>query len=173
VSNGEPDSGMNSEPGTPSGSGTGPGAFELGTDGPSAILVGVDDSVTATRAAWYAAGLARRQRAPLIAVYVTPFGGVMAASSVGASVIAAEAQAHDELAAQMRSRAEQAARELGITITFVVAHGDAYTEINRVADEVRADAIVVGASQKAGHRLVGSLAVRLVRAGKWPVTVVP
>jgi nucleotide-binding universal stress UspA family protein len=38
---------------------------------------------------------------------------------------------------------------------------------------MRADAIVVGASAKAGHRLIGSLAVRLVRAGKWPVTVVP
>jgi nucleotide-binding universal stress UspA family protein len=38
---------------------------------------------------------------------------------------------------------------------------------------VRADAIVVGASMKAGHKLVGSLAIRLVRAGKWPVTVVP
>jgi nucleotide-binding universal stress UspA family protein len=173
VSNGEPDSGMKQEPGTAHGPGAKSGAFELGTDGPSAILVGVDDSVTATRAAWYAAGLARRQRAPLIAVYVAPLSGAMAASPVGASVIAAEAQAHDELAAQMRSRSEKTAQELGIAITFVVAHGDAYTEINRVADEVRADAIVVGASQKAGHRLIGSLAVRLVRAGKWPVTVVP
>ena len=37
----------------------------------------------------------------------------------------------------------------------------------------RPDAIVVGASLRVGHRLLGSLAVRLVRAGKWPVTVVP
>jgi nucleotide-binding universal stress UspA family protein len=42
-----------------------------------------------------------------------------------------------------------------------------------VADEVHADAVIVGASTKAGHRLVGSLAVRLVKAGRWPVTVVP
>jgi nucleotide-binding universal stress UspA family protein len=42
-----------------------------------------------------------------------------------------------------------------------------------VADEVRADAVIVGASTKAGHRFVGSLAVRLVKAGRWPVTVVP
>jgi nucleotide-binding universal stress UspA family protein len=159
VSNGEP--------------GSEPPTFELGTDGPTAILVGVDDSVTATRAAWYAAGLARRQGAPLIAVYVAPIGTAAAASPVGAAVVVAETQAHDELAAQMRERAEGVARELGITITFIAAHGDAYTEIKRVADETRADAIVVGASQKAGHRLIGSLAVRLVRAGKWPVTVVP
>jgi hypothetical protein len=33
--------------------------------------------------------------------------------------------------------------------------------------------VVVGASEHAGHRIVGSLATRMVRAGKWPVTVVP
>ena len=54
-----------------------------------------------------------------------------------------------------------------------MAAGDPYHELRRVADEVRADAVVVGASTKAGHRLVGSLAVRLVKAGRWPVTVVP
>ena len=147
--------------------------FELGTDGPSVILVGVDDSVTASRAGWYAAGLARRQHARLVVVYVAPVTSMVAASPAGASVLAAEAQAHDELAEQLRSRVDGAAREFGISITFIAARGDAYREINRIADETRADAIVVGASAKAGHRLVGSLAVRLVRAGKWPVTVVP
>jgi hypothetical protein len=33
--------------------------------------------------------------------------------------------------------------------------------------------ILVGASEHLGHRIVGSLAARLVRAGKWPVIVVP
>ena len=153
--------------------GAAPGTFELGTDGPTAILVGVDDSITATRAGWYAAGLARRQRARLIAVYVTPIGTAMAASSVGATVAAAETAAYDEVAAEMRGRVEEAALEFGIAIDFIVARGDAYAEIKRIADEARADAIVVGASSKVGHRLIGSLAVRLVRAGKWPVTVVP
>jgi nucleotide-binding universal stress UspA family protein len=151
----------------------GRGEFELGTDGPSVILVGVDDTVTATRAAWYAAGLARRQRAKLIAVYVASVPAMLATAPTGASVLTAEMQAQDELAGQMRARAEAVGRELGLSITFVAARGDAYTEIKRIADEMRADAIVVGASAKAGHRLVGSLAVRLVRAGKWPVTVVP
>jgi nucleotide-binding universal stress UspA family protein len=64
-------------------------------------------------------------------------------------------------------------RELGVSIEFITARGDAYSQIKRIAAETRADAIVVGASAKAGHKLVGSLAVRLVRAGKWPVTVVP
>ncbi len=43
------------------------GTFELGTDGPSVILVGVDDSTTSIRAGWYAAGLARRQGARIVA----------------------------------------------------------------------------------------------------------
>ena len=147
--------------------------FELGTDGPSVILVGVDDSVTAARAAWYAAGLARRQHARIVAVYVAQPAAFVAASATGASVLAAEAETHEAIAKELRERAEAGAAELGISITFITAHGDAYTEIKRVAGEVRADAIVVGASAKAGHKLIGSLAVRLVRAGKWPVTVVP
>jgi nucleotide-binding universal stress UspA family protein len=149
------------------------GEFELGTDGPSVILVGVDDSVTALRAAAYTAGLARRQRARMVAVYVAPVMGMALASPVGASVLAAEQEAHDEVAKELADRADAMARELGISVTFVTAQGDPYRELTRIAMETQADAIVVGASLKAGHRLMGSLAVRLVRAGKWPVTVVP
>ena len=149
------------------------GEFELGTDGPSAILVGVDDTVTGLRAAAYTAGLARRQHARVIAVYVAPIASMALASSAGPAVLAAENEAHDEIAKDLADRADTMARDLGIAVTFIAAHGDPYHEITRIADETRADAIVVGASLKAGHRLMGSLAVRLVRAGKWPVTVVP
>ena len=149
------------------------GEFELGTDGPSVILVGIDDSVTALRAASYTAGLARRQGARIVALYVAPMSGMPLVTAAGAGVLAAENEAHDEIAKELADRAEAMGRELGIAVTFLTAHGDPYHEITRVAMETRADAIVVGASLKAGHRLMGSLAVRLVRAGKWPVTVVP
>jgi len=149
------------------------GPFELGTDGPTTILVGVDDSVTSLRAASYAAGLARRQRASVTAVYVAPVASLGAAAPGGADLAAARHQAFSQIAADMRQRAEEAARDLGIPITFIAAEGDPFTELRRIADEIRADAVVVGASTQAGHRLVGSLAVRLVRAGRWPVTVVP
>jgi nucleotide-binding universal stress UspA family protein len=149
------------------------GEFELGTDGPSVILVGVDDSVTGLRAASYTAGLARRQGARVVAVYVAPMASLGLSSSAGPALLAAEHEAHDEIAKELAGRAEEVARELGISVSFVTAAGDPYHEITRIAGEVRADAIVVGASLKAGHRLMGSLAVRLVRAGKWPVTVVP
>lgn len=146
---------------------------ELGTDGPNVILVGFDDTVTGARAMAYAAGLSRRQRARLIAVYVASAGPVVAATPATAGVFVAEAEAHDEIAAELRARVDMVRAELGVAAEFRVAHGDPYSEIKRAAAETCADAIVVGASAKAGHRLVGSLAVRLVRAGKWPVTVVP
>jgi nucleotide-binding universal stress UspA family protein len=149
------------------------GTFELGTDGPSVILVGVDDSTTSIRAGWYAAGLARRQRARIVAVFVQPVASFGSAGPGGAALTVAKEEAFSKSIEDMKQRAEATAAELGISITFLAARGDPFTEIVRTADEVRADAIVVGASKHAGHRFVGSLAVRLVRAGKWPVTVVP
>ena len=147
--------------------------FELGTDGPTSILVGVDGSTTAARAGWYAAGLARRQGARVVAVYVEPGPGISGAAPGGASLVVVQQQAFDEVADDLRQSAEVVSRELGVDLTFIAAHGDPFRELCRIADEMHADAVVVGASSKAGHRLVGSLAVRLVRANKWPVTVVP
>jgi nucleotide-binding universal stress UspA family protein len=149
------------------------GAFELGTDGPSVILVGVDNSTTSSRAGWYAAGLARRQRARIVAVFVSPLATFGAAGPGGAALTVARDEVFRATAEEMQHEAEVIGAELGISITFIVARGDPFAEICRIADEIRADAIVVGASAHAGHRFVGSLAVRLVRAGKWPVTVVP
>jgi nucleotide-binding universal stress UspA family protein len=151
----------------------GEGQFELGTDGPKTILVGVDDSITSLRAASYAAGLARRQGASVTAVFVAPVASMAAATPGGADIAAVRHEAFSQIAADMRRRADEASRDLGIPITFIAAEGDPFIEIRRIADEIRADAVVVGASAQAGHRLIGSLAVRLVRAGRWPVTVVP
>jgi nucleotide-binding universal stress UspA family protein len=150
------------------------GAFELGTDGPMVILAGMDGSVTSLRAGAYAGGLARRQGARLVVVYVEQRSALYGApSGAGAAVIAEQDRALAETAADLRQQVEEGAARFGLPITFITAAGDPYHEIRRIADEVRADAVIVGASAKAGHRWVGSLAVRLVKAGRWPVTVVP
>src|SRR5207237_6990497 len=100
------------------------GAFELGTDGPKVILVGVDDSVTSLRAGAYAAGLARRQGARLVCVYVErPSAMYGAAAGAGAAAIAAQQEALEETGASLRREAEEGAARLGVSLTFVIARG--------------------------------------------------
>jgi nucleotide-binding universal stress UspA family protein len=144
-----------------------------GTDGPAVILIAIDESVTALRAAAYAVGLARRQGARLVALYVEPLASLAMGSAQGAPIVAAERELRGEIGRELAKQTAVKAREFAIPLSFVTAAGDPYREITRVAGETRADAIVVGASLRPGHRVLGSLAVRLVRAGKWPVTVVP
>jgi nucleotide-binding universal stress UspA family protein len=56
---------------------------------------------------------------------------------------------------------------------FFVRSGDPFTVLTDIAQEVRADVAVVGSSMSIGHRVVGALAVRLMRSRRWPVIVVP
>jgi len=144
--------------------------FELGTDGPGTILVGVDGSITSLRAGAYAAGLARRQHAHLLVVTVATTSSLAAMAPGALAVLSDTAQ---QLAAEVQGEAKRYLEDLALTGELVRVQGDPYNEIVRLADERRVDLVVVGASASAGHRIVGSLAGRLVRAGKWPVTVVP
>ena len=139
-------------------------------DGPDVLLVGVDGSDTSLRAAAYAAGMARRQQARLVILYVRPFSAV---PGIEAGAVTSMQEAYDAVAAELRKNAEEQAPRLGIDVVVVEREGNPFTEIVRLAGEIQADAVIVGASTKAGHRFVGSLAVHLVRASRWPVTVVP
>jgi nucleotide-binding universal stress UspA family protein len=148
-----------------------PGPFERGTDGPRVILVGVDGSTTASRAGAYAAGLARRQHSRLVVVFVAApsvWSGVAATAVAGA-----QEQVYHDLVEEFRKLIRDRVAEVNIPITFMVRRGDPFTELRQAADELQADMVVVGASEQAGHRFVGSIATRLVRADQWPVTVVP
>ncbi|MEV4613286.1 universal stress protein [Kitasatospora sp. NPDC049258] len=145
--------------------------FERGTDGPKVIVVGVDGSAASGRAAAYAAGLARRQNALLVVVYVQPVLG--AAVALGASVAELTEEVAEDLIREIRSWAERMRGVFEVRWKFVTFRGDPYNGLVETADRLKADAVVVGASERAGHRIVGSVAVRLVKAGRWPVTVVP
>ncbi|MFC9463781.1 universal stress protein [Streptomyces coelicoflavus] len=145
--------------------------FERGTDGPKVIVVGVDGSDSSLRAAAYAGGLARRQGALLAVVYVQPV--LAGGAALGASVAETTDEIAEELVAQIREATERVKGIFDIRWEFHTFRGDPYSGLVRTADELKADAVVVGASEQAGHRFVGSVAVRLVKSGRWPVTVVP
>lgn len=145
--------------------------FERGTDGPKVILAGVDGSQSSLRAAAYAAGLARRQNALLALVYVQPV--MPAGASLGAPVSEATEEIAQGLVAEIRESAERLKGVYDVRWQFHTFRGDAYAGLVSAAEELMADAVVVGASEQAGHRIVGSVAIRLVKAGRWPVTVVP
>lgn len=144
--------------------------FELGTDGPSVIVVGFDGSPAALRAGAYAAGLARRAGARLVVVHV-----------VTAPVLALLATERpwtieeivDGRTAELREQVAAGAANAGIDAEFVAVPGEPFAALARVATDLRADLVVVGASARHGHRLAGSLGSRLIRAARWPVVVVP
>ena len=89
--------------------------------------------------------LARRQGARVVAVYVEPGPGISGAAPGTASLAVVQQEAFDEVASELRERADVVSRELGVDFTFVATHGDPFRELcPRIADEIRADAVVVG-----------------------------
>ncbi|WP_328535552.1 universal stress protein [Streptomyces sp. NBC_00344] len=148
-----------------------PHQFERGTDGPKVIVVGIDGSESSLRAAAYAGGLARRQNALLAIVYVQPV--LSAGASLGASVADTTGEIAEGLVAEIRTATERVKGIFAVRWEFHTFRGDPFNGLVTAADELKADAVVVGASESAGHRIVGSVAVRLVKTGRWPVTVVP
>jgi nucleotide-binding universal stress UspA family protein len=134
------------------------------------LLVGIDGSDTSLRAGAYAAGLASRQHARLVCLFVRTYG---IAAGVGGAALPAIQRAQEDMADELREMVETQGARLGITAEFVERQGSPFNEIVKLAGELPADAVIVGASTKAGHRFVGSLAVHLVRVSRWPITVVP
>jgi len=151
------------------------GEAEIGTDGPGAIVVGVDGTPASLRALAYAAGLARRQHAELIAVYVrAPLRTPVALSGwVDAGIVAAEAQAQHDAEEDVWAQIADDADTWGTGARIVVRSGNPLTELRAVAEQTGADLIIVGASASIGHRLFGSLGHRLLRRKPCPVTIVP
>jgi nucleotide-binding universal stress UspA family protein len=133
------------------------------------IVVGVDGSATAMRAAAYAFGLAHRQRCRLVVAFVAARSSLTLTAQAAAFEHRTHVQLHEELGREIRAHAE----ELAVPVTFVKVHGDPVTALREAADCCHADTVVVGASTSAGHRIAGSVATRLIRAGHWPVVVVP
>jgi nucleotide-binding universal stress UspA family protein len=147
-----------------------PPPFERGTDGPRVIVVGVDGSDGSLRAAAYACGLARRQRCQLVVAYAIRAGFWSWAIPGGAAVVQ---RTLDEIEKGLRAEFRRAAEEIQIPVSFISRRGDPYGCLRAVAGEVDADTVVVGTTRQARRLLRGSVAGRLIRLGRWPITVVP
>jgi nucleotide-binding universal stress UspA family protein len=148
--------------------------FALGHDGPKVIVVGLDaseihshGSQASLHAAAYAEGLAGGKGGRVIAVWVRP---AIALAQTFVGTIDEIEDDREQAVATARAILQEAAGRSGVPAALLqVREGDPFEELCAAAEEVQADTIVVGAST---HRL-GSVAVRLIRAGRWPVTVVP
>jgi nucleotide-binding universal stress UspA family protein len=157
----------------PVSSGDSEAGFELGTDGPTSIVVGVDGSSTSLRAGAYAAGLARRQRSRLIVVLARSVGPVAPSvyGPTGAS-LAARAGRLDHVERELVDQIERSS--WAVDARLEVRTGPPAAVITAVAETVRAEAIVVGCPRRTGLLMPGaSLPVQLMRARRWPVIVVP
>lgn len=148
-----------------------PSPFERGTDGPRVIVVGIDGSDSSMRAAAYACGLARRQQSQLVVAYAVPMPTW--AWMAGGSAAGAIQSTIDELTMSLRAEVQQLAEDAQVPVTFVNRPGDAYICLRSVADELKADTVVVGAPEQRRHRIAGSIGARLMRLNRWPITIVP
>ncbi len=135
------------------------------------ILVAVDGTPSSMRAGAYAVSLARRQGGRLLCLYVHSPSVMLTANVPGLDVAIRETK--ETIAEELHELLIIRAGVLGLDARFIERSGNPYAEIVRAADEMQADTIVVGASTQAGHRVIGSVGARLIRTGRWPVTVVP
>jgi nucleotide-binding universal stress UspA family protein len=143
---------------------------ELGTVAPNSVLVAVDLSRTSLRAADYAAGLACRSGVGVVGVYVRHHNSLLL-STPG---LAAQAQvAETDLAREAGGYLAECAERLGTEHSFAVLDGSPVPAIRRLARELQASALIVGATEHWAHRCFGSLAVRLARNPPCPVIIVP
>lgn len=138
------------------------GDFETGKDGLAVIVVGIDGSDRALHAAAWAGGLARRERALLILVYVEALAGPAYWSPIGMATAAEAACAFVE---ELRRTAAAYLDQAGVRWELVHYRGDPAHGLEAVAEERRADCIVVGRG--------GGVARTLVNEAHRPVVVVP
>jgi nucleotide-binding universal stress UspA family protein len=143
--------------------------FETGCNGPPVMLVGFDGSETSWRALYYALGLARRQQSEIVVVHAERSGTTPVSLTVTMLV-----EGPGVWTEQLRQDVLRvAAQHPRVCLSFVVEIGDPVRILQEQATKRKADAVVLGASRRSGHRLAGSIALRAVRTLTTPVTVVP
>jgi nucleotide-binding universal stress UspA family protein len=142
---------------------------------PRRLLVALDGSATALRAAEAAVAMAARHGADLVLVHILDDDRVR---EIAAALATDEGEAHrrlEENAERVLEPARELARRKNVRCTTRVETGDPPREIDRVACELGADLIVVGKVGQRGVRswFVGSTTRRLIESTRIPVLVIP
>ncbi|WP_237101641.1 universal stress protein [Nonomuraea sp. MG754425] len=141
------------------------GEFEIGKDGAGLLVVGFDGSDPSRNALAYAAGLARRDDAALLIVFVESLNTASLWFFAGSPIIPDSAadlteDLHDEL------------RGCGVPWQFVSVRGDPVRALETLAGSYMADGIVVGRS-RSRRPWRGSVAAGLAKRARRTVLVVP
>lgn len=140
------------------------------------MLVGVDGSEGGTRAARFAAELAKKSNASLIVAYViewspytfnTPQENEVRHKRREEEIARAESDVIRPLVEELK--------KAGVNAQGIVRHGHAVEVLSQVAKEQRASQIVIGRRglSKLQALLFGSVASSLVQVSPVPVTVIP
>ena len=135
------------------------------------IVCPTDFSEGASEALENAASIALNNGAELYLVHVIP---VMLAETEPTLLV--QIQDYERLLQPEKRLQELAAPLLakGLTVHTAVGHGDAASEIVRIAQEVKADVIVIGTHGNTGWRRLafGSVAEKVVRLATCPVLTI-
>lgn len=143
--------------------------FEIGKDGVGTVVLGYDGSPPATHAAAWAAGLVRRERGLLLVVYVEALSSPAYWTALSA---AAATEADVEYAQELRDQAGPLLEEPGVAWEMLHGQGDPARVLEAIAEERKADCIVVGRSRHRGG-LLGTVPKSLLAHATRPVVVVP
>lgn len=137
------------------------------------ILVALDGSDSALRAADHAIALARQLGAALHFVTVYPEPVVYGEIQVYATKEKFE-KLQREMGEAILEPARQRARAVGLTPTSDLRHGDVAKTIVACAQEAGCDSIVIGTRGMGaiGNLLLGSVAFKVVHLAETPVTLV-
>ena len=133
------------------------------------VVVGYDGSPSSRNALAYAAGVSRRLSRPLVIVHVTP--GVYCEPLTGQVIGAPRARAETEN--WIRSELAEVCDCRGVVVRVIMRHGNAARELSTAAEELSADALVIGAPKQRWHHVAGSVPGWLARHARCPVIVVP
>jgi nucleotide-binding universal stress UspA family protein len=145
------------------------------------ILIPADGSKNSENAAKVGIELAKLSGGKAIIVYVADTGKYISSTGFIPPFGGISPDVVDNIVTSIRDAGEKAtlqvnelARESGVTSERLIVEGDPASEILRIAEESKADVIVMGSIGKTGLEkfLMGSVAEKVVRNSKLPVIIV-